>query len=82
MLLWTAFTVVTLMFPSTTDPTPQEMNYTIVVCGAWAVICIVYYYFPVYGGVHWFTGPVANIEIETPVEKVRIDLREVDKTDT
>lgn len=28
---------------------------------------LVWYYFPVYGGVHWFTGPVRNVEIEVSV---------------
>lgn len=73
MLLWTAFSIIMVMFPSTTKPTAQEMNYAVVVSGAWILLCIVYYYFPVYGGVHWFTGPVANIEIDTPVKEVRID---------
>jgi hypothetical protein len=25
-------------------------------------LSVVWYYFPVYGGVHWFTGPVPNVE--------------------
>ena len=38
-----------------------DMNYTIIVLGAWLTLCIVYYYLPVYGGVHWFRGPISNI---------------------
>jgi hypothetical protein len=37
------------------------MNYTVVVLGGIMVLSVLWYYFPVYGGVHWFTGPVSNI---------------------
>jgi hypothetical protein len=49
-------------------------------------LSIVWYYFPVYGGVHWFTGPVPNIGKlgeESPssresVEKMeRVDVKEM-----
>ena len=40
------------------------MNYTIVVLGAWIALCLVYYYLPVYGGVHWFRGPIANTDMD------------------
>ena len=47
------------------------MNYTVVVLGGWLLLCIAYYYFPKYGGVYWFTGPMANIdEDEESVEVV------------
>ena len=26
------------------------------------ILSLVWYYFPVYGGVHWFTGPIPTIE--------------------
>lgn len=38
------------------------MNYTIVVLGGVLLLSVIWYYFPVYGGVHWFTGPVPNVE--------------------
>ncbi len=66
------------MFPTTPSPTAQGMNYTVVVGGGWIVLCIIYYYFPVYGGVHWFKGPMANVELETEslskVERVSVSL--------
>ena len=31
--------------------------------GGTLVLAIVYYYFPVYGGVHWFKGPVQTIQL-------------------
>lgn len=49
------------MFPTNPGPTGSTMNYTVVVSGGWISLCIVYYYFPKYGGVHWFKGPTANI---------------------
>ena len=27
----------------------------------WLMLCLGYYYFPRYGGVHWFAGPRANV---------------------
>lgn len=36
------------------------MNYTVVVLGGYMALAISWYYCPVYGGVHWFNGPVAN----------------------
>ena len=38
------------------------MNYTVVVLGGVLLLSIIWYYFPVYGGVHWFTGPVRNVD--------------------
>jgi hypothetical protein len=37
------------------------MNYTVVVLGGVFILCLVWYYFPVYGGVHWFEGPVPTV---------------------
>lgn len=33
------------------------------------VLSIIYYYFPVYGGKHWFTGPIRTVEEEKEKEK-------------
>ena len=33
-----------------------------VVLGGVMVLSLVWYYFPVYGGVHWFTGPIPTVE--------------------
>ncbi|EMD30988.1 hypothetical protein CERSUDRAFT_163578 [Gelatoporia subvermispora B] len=61
---WMSFTVVVFAFPSTPAPSSSSMNYTIVVLGAWIVLCLLYYYLPVYGGVYWFKGPRANIQLD------------------
>lgn len=58
---WMIFSIVILIFPSSPDPSGPDMNYTIVVLGAWISLCLIYYYFPVYGGVYWFHGPIANV---------------------
>ena len=34
----------------------------VVVMGGVICCSLIWYYFPVYGGVHWFTGPVRNVE--------------------
>ena len=55
-----------VMFPSSTSPTGQTMNYTVVVSGGWVGLCIIYFYFPKYGGVYWFEGPIATIDAQVP----------------
>lgn len=55
------FMIIVFFFPSTPQTTVQEMNYTVVVLGGYMALAIFWYYCPVYGGVHWFKGPVANL---------------------
>ncbi len=56
------FTLIVFLFPTTKQTDAQNMNYTVVVLGGVLVISVVWYYFPVYGGVHWFEGPVPNVD--------------------
>lgn len=58
---WMVFSIVMLAFPTAPGPTADEMNYMIVVFGGWITLCLVYYYSPVYGGVHWFRGPQTTL---------------------
>ncbi|KAJ7187398.1 amino acid/polyamine transporter I [Mycena filopes] len=60
-VLWMSFMTVVLMFPTAPDPTAPTMNYTVVVMVGVLVLAIGYYYFPRYGGRHWFKGPVPNV---------------------
>ncbi|KAG0694600.1 amino acid/polyamine transporter I [Suillus ampliporus] len=53
---------IVFFFPTTPQTDVANMNYTVVVLGGILILSIIWYYFPVYGGVHWFTGPVSNIE--------------------
>lgn len=57
------FMSVVFLFPTSPGTSVQDMNYTIAVFGGVMVISLIYYYLPVYGGVNWFTGPVANIGV-------------------
>jgi amino acid transporter len=52
---------IVFFFPTTSQTDVANMNYTVVVLGGTLTLSLVWYYFPVYGGVYWFTGPVPNI---------------------
>ncbi|KAF5381938.1 hypothetical protein D9757_007583 [Collybiopsis confluens] len=56
------FLIIVFFFPATPRTDVAGMNYTVVVLGGVLVLSLVWYYFPKYGGVHWFTGPIANID--------------------
>lgn len=61
-VLWMIFSMVILAFPTNPNPEAGEMNYTAVVFGGWILLCLIYYYLPIYGGINWFTGPISNID--------------------
>lgn len=61
------FLGIVFLFPETPEITAGDMNYTVVVLGGILGLSLVWYYFPKYGGRHWFTGPVRTIEL--PSEK-------------
>lgn len=69
-ILWMIFSILIVMFPTTPDPSDADMNYTVVVAGGWLLLCVAYYYCPKYGGVYWFKGPISNVELETPVDRM------------
>ena len=52
------------LFPSSPRTNVADMNYTAVVFGGVMILSLVYYYFPKYGGVYWFKGPVPNVELD------------------
>ncbi|KAL5524934.1 hypothetical protein ACEPAF_8803 [Sanghuangporus sanghuang] len=63
-VLWMAFMFVVFMFPE--NPlsgvtAAEDMNYSIVVLGGIMLFSVIYYYFPKYGGVYWFKGPVRTV---------------------
>ncbi|KAG2154404.1 amino acid/polyamine transporter I [Suillus bovinus] len=58
---WMIFVILVFFFPATPQTTLQQMNYTVVVLGGFMFLAIFWYYCPVYGGVHWFNGPVFNV---------------------
>lgn len=65
-VLFMIFMVIVFLFPATPQTSVQEMNYTIAVLGGVMILSLIWYYLPKYGGVHWFTGPVSNVEIQSP----------------
>jgi hypothetical protein len=60
------FMSVVFLFPAEPTTTLGDMNYTVVVLGGVLALSLVWYYFPGYGGVHWFTGPLKTIEKGDP----------------
>ncbi|TEB34406.1 APC amino acid permease [Coprinellus micaceus] len=60
------FMSVVFLFPTEPTTTLGDMNYTVVVLGGVLALSLVWYYFPGYGGVHWFTGPLKTIEKGDP----------------
>lgn len=52
------------------------MNYAVAVLGFVLVFCVVYYWFPKYGGKTFFTGPVRTIDEildESPEARVAVE---------
>ena len=72
---WMIFTSIVFFFPTTPQTNAQEMNYTVLVLGGVLLLALVYYYFPLYGGVYWFKGPISNINgaYDYPREKSRTE---------
>ncbi|PQE09740.1 putative UGA4 GABA permease-also involved in delta-aminolevulinate transport protein [Rutstroemia sp. NJR-2017a BBW] len=70
---WMTFIFIILLFPSYPDPTPDEMNYAVVVLGFVLIFCVVYYWMPGFGGKTFFKGPVRTID---EVLNEREDVRE------
>ncbi|KAI6152263.1 amino acid/polyamine transporter I [Pisolithus tinctorius] len=60
-VLFMAFMNVIFLFPTMPSTSASTMNYTVVVLGGVLGLSLVWYYLPVYGGIHWFAGPVPNI---------------------
>ncbi|KAF8555243.1 amino acid transporter [Imleria badia] len=64
-VIWVAFMVVMLLFPWTQAPSPQTMNYAV-------VIVLTIFLFAssswIFSARHWFTGPIPNIGVSTESE--------------
>ncbi|KZV65289.1 amino acid transporter [Peniophora sp. CONT] len=60
-VLFMIFIMIVFFFPATPDPMPATMNYTVVVWGGTLALAAAYFYFPKYGGRHWFKGPVSTV---------------------
>lgn len=75
---WMVFMNIIFFFPTTPQTTAQEMNYTVVVLGGFMSLAVCWYYCPIYGGVHWFNGPVSNL---VSVDKGQDDESTSEKTE-
>jgi hypothetical protein len=60
-VLWMLLMGFVFLFPTLPHTDVSDMNYTVAVFGGTVFLSLVWYYFPKYGGVHWFTGPVSNV---------------------
>ena len=60
-VIWMIFVGVVFLFPSVPQPGTPDMNYSVVVLFGTLFLSLVWYYFPKYGGVPWFRGPVPTI---------------------
>ncbi|KAI6032489.1 amino acid/polyamine transporter I [Pisolithus marmoratus] len=74
-----SFMIVVFSFPSTPSTDAANMNYSVVVLGGVLLLSLAWYYFPVYGGIHWFTGPVPNIGVDRVDETRHEDSTFVEK---
>ncbi len=69
-VVWMMFATVIVFFPSVPGPSANEMNYATVVLGGVLLLALLYYFFPRYGGRHWFQGPVGALRaLETDTTK-------------
>ncbi|KAK0228874.1 hypothetical protein IW262DRAFT_647338 [Armillaria fumosa] len=68
------FMTVVFMFPLTPSPGVGNMNYTVAVQGRVLILVTIYFYFPKYGGINWFVGPVSTVE--APAVHVKNDAAE------
>ena len=76
-----AFMFIVFLFPSDPAPDAPDMNYTIVVIGGVMLLSLIYYYFPKYGGVYWFKGPIRTVP-KTPDDGASLKDSMDEKKDT
>ncbi|CUA75900.1 putative amino-acid permease PB24D3,02c [Schizosaccharomyces pombe 972h-] [Rhizoctonia solani] len=57
------FIDIVFLFPTELAPAVADMNYAVVVLGGVMVGCLIWYWFPKYGGVNWFKGPVMTVDV-------------------
>lgn len=66
--VWLTFISIIVCLPSYLPVSEAgAMNYACVVTGATFIFSTGWYYFPKYGGVHWFEGPKSNVDDEDVV---------------
>ena len=80
-IAWMSFMTIIVLFPATPNPAPSTMNYTAVVLGGVLILALGYFYLPVYGGVHWFKGPVRTIFLVVEEDMKRSEKSHEDRSD-
>ncbi|PBK94366.1 amino acid transporter [Armillaria gallica] len=75
-VLFMTFTSTVFLFPTTPQTTVQDMNYSVVVLGGVTIFSLIWYYFPKYGGVYWFTGPIHTLDPTSPGSEKMIEKEE------
>ncbi|KAG0703807.1 amino acid transporter [Suillus ampliporus] len=61
-IVWVAFMVVMMLFPSTQTANVQTMNYSVVIVMAVFIFAAGSW---VFSARHWFTGPIPNIDVQS-----------------
>jgi hypothetical protein len=64
-VLFMSFLDTIILFPASPHTDVKDMSYTVVVLGRVTPLSVVWYYFPKYGGVHWFTDPILEISLSS-----------------
>ncbi|KAJ3561123.1 hypothetical protein NP233_g10390 [Leucocoprinus birnbaumii] len=72
-VLFMLFLGIVFLFPGSPGVGATEMNYSVVVVGGIMILSLGWYYFPKYGGVHWFKGPIPNIELGAEASSIGTD---------
>ncbi|KAF8797704.1 amino acid transporter [Phlegmacium glaucopus] len=70
-VLFMIFMGIVFLFPATPQTSVRGMNYTVAVLGGVMLLSLIWYYFPKYGGVHWFTGPISNLDTQRESPSLR-----------
>ena len=76
---WMMFMSIVFFFPTTKHTNAQGMNYTVVVLGGVLTASLVWFYLPVYGGVHWFRGPVRTVGEHVPPKGATEQVKDVEE---
>ncbi|PWN49138.1 amino acid transporter [Violaceomyces palustris] len=63
--LWVAFIVVILLFPANPGPSPQDMNWSVLILGLILLSSYAWWFFSAH---KWYKGPIGNLSAHNPVE--------------
>jgi len=81
------FINIVFLFPADLAPAVADMNYAVVVMGGVMVGSLIWYWFPKYGGVNWFEGPISTVDVldnplNSPGDRDSIQKKDDDARDT